>query len=346
VDQRRHCDAPSELHTRASLAGLGAEGYAAPVAKDVRRGKRTAQRAGHGASQGPPSVKPSTTEAVVPDPFDVLQWRSLAWRLGLPVAGAWVVGGLMAGFAQSSLWIWVGLGGAALITTIAVAVVVWALRQAKKARAVASILKDATADGDHAAAIERLESSFKKNDPAKIFAKANLQMQSDPDAALATLEEIDLSKVTPQMADEARVQRAMILLIKGQVAGARQLIDAVELKRHQDPRSRALMVAVCSEAWARSGGAAKAIDTLDTLDPDDAAFSQVRPQLLRARAYALAHTGDAKAMRRTLKQLCDIDARLLAGFMVKKNHPLLQKEARMLLERSGAVPRRVVMQRR
>jgi len=275
-----------------------------------------------------------------------LQLKALLWRLGLPIAGAWLVGGLMAAFTQKPIWTWIGLGGAGLITIIGVGAGLWALNQARKAQTVANILQEATSGGGQAAALEKLESSFKKNDPTKLFAKANLLMQTDPDAALATLEEIDLSKVTPQLADEARVQRAMILLIKGQVAKARQLVDAVELKRHQDARSRALMIAVCSEAWARSGAVSKATDTLGTIDFDDSAFEQVRPQLLRAQAYAVAHSGDTKAVKRVLKQLCDIDARLLGGFMVKKNHPLLQKEARILLERSGAVPRKMMIQRR
>ena len=87
-------------------------------------------------------------------------------------------------------------------------------------------------------------------------------------------------------------------------------------------------------------------DTLSVIDVDDAELAQLRPQLLRAQAYAFAHTDDLKSARRVLRKLSGHDARLLGGFMGKKTHPLLQREARKLLEQSGAVPRKVQFQRR
>jgi hypothetical protein len=50
-------------------------------------------------------------------------------------------------------------------------------------------------------------------------------------------------------------------------------------------------------------------------------------------------------MRRALKKLLDQDARLLAGFLGKKTHPLLAREAKKMLEQSGAIPRRMVVKR-
>ena len=40
------------------------------------------------------------------------------------------------------------------------------------------------------------------------------------------------------------------------------------------------------------------------------------------------------------------DVRLLGGFMSKRTHPLLQKEAKRMVEQSGAIPRKMVVQRR
>jgi hypothetical protein len=137
----------------------------------------------------------------------------------------------------------------------------------------------------------------------------------------------------------------MIHLMLGEVGLARQLVDNVDLSRHQDARSRAMMAAVCSEAWARSGNAKKALETLGLYDPEEAAFEQLRPQLYRAAAFAYAQTGDAKNMRRVLKRLLAQDVRLLAGFMTKRTHPLLQKEAKKMIEQSGLVPRRMQVQR-
>ncbi len=51
-------------------------------------------------------------------------------------------------------------------------------------------------------------------------------------------------------------------------------------------------------------------------------------------------------MRKALRKLLNIDVRLLGGFMMKKTHPLLQKEAKKLLEQSGQVPKKMVVQRR
>jgi hypothetical protein len=73
---------------------------------------------------------------------------------------------------------------------------------------------------------------------------------------------------------------------------------------------------------------------------------QLRPQLSRAQAYAFAHTNDLKGARRALRKLAAQDARLLAGFLGRKTHPLLQQEAKKLLEQSGAVPRKMQVQRR
>jgi len=51
-------------------------------------------------------------------------------------------------------------------------------------------------------------------------------------------------------------------------------------------------------------------------------------------------------MKRALKRLMSFDVRLLGGFMNKRTHPLLQKEAKRLVEQSGMVPRKMVVQRR
>lgn len=266
-------------------------------------------------------------------------------RLGLPILALWIVGGSIAGISTTR---WIQMTAVILpacVTVFAAGVVVWGLRQAKKARAVAGLVGQATSAEDRKEAIAKLDQQYKKSDPAAVFAKAQLQLQEDPQAALKTLEQIDLGKVLPNIADEARAQRAMIHLLLGQVSLARPLADGIELKRHEEARSRAMMVAVMSEAWARSGQAKRASETIALIDPDDAALEQVRPQLWRASAYATAYTNDTRAMKRALRKLVEIDPRMLAGFLGKKTHPILQKEAKRMLEQSGAIPRKVVYQR-
>ena len=316
------------------------------MAKETRKLKR-AQQATAGAA------KPKKQDLSKPAPArpDLSQigagsLKPLLGRLAIPVAGAWVVFGLIATVVSSSTVQIALIAIPVIVTLLAIGVVIWANRQATKARGVASILGNVETAEDRKAAIEQLDASFKKNDPAAIFAKAQLEMQEDPQQALRTLETINLAKVLAPVADEARGQRAMIHLMLGEVSAGRQLEDGIDLSRHQELRSRAMLAAVCSEAWARSGASPKALETLGLFDPEEEALAQVKPQLYRASAFAYANANDQKNVRKVLKKLADIDYRLLAGFLAKRAHPLLQKEAKKMLEQSGAVPRKMQVQRK
>jgi hypothetical protein len=298
--------------------------------------------AGAGKSSAAPAPAPI-------DPLSPDRIKSVLLRLGVPLLIIWVLGGLIASFAVSSLVKGLAIGVPAALTLAALGLMVWVVRQAKKAQGVAGILSRAAAteskDGRQAALAE-LESKYKGNDPTAIFARAQLLLQEDPRKALEALEGINLSKVMASVADEARGQRAMIHLMIGEVSPARDLVDGIQLARHQDARSRAMLAAVVAEAWARSGQAKRAVDTLSVINAEDPELAQLRPQILRAQAYAFAHAEDMKGARRALRKLSDQDVRLLGGFVTKKSHPLLQREARKLLEQSGAVQRKVQVQRR
>jgi hypothetical protein len=309
------------------------------MAKEARKLKRAQARTEGGPRSDAPSDSPKPALSI-PDTKE--QVRQLLFRLAIPVVGAWVVCGLIATLVYSRVWRGVLIGIPTLVTVLAIGLLVFALRQAKKARGVAGILNRVETAEDRKAAIAELDT---KKDPSAIFAKAQLELQEDPKQALATLERIDLTKVMAAVADEARGQRALIHLMMGDVSDARNLVGAIDLKRHQEPRTRALLAAVSAEAWARSGEAKRAVETLNLFDPEDSTFEQLRPQLYRAWCYAYAYTNDQAGMKRALKKLLVQDARLLGGFMLKRTHPLLQKEAKKLLEQSGQVPRKVMIQR-
>lgn len=311
------------------------------MAKEARKLQRAQSRANDdgGSDKGLPA-KPSMS---LPDPGQ--QVKQLLWRLAIPVVGGWVICGLIASVVYSRVWKMVLIGLPTLITVLAIGLLVFALRQAKKARGVAGILSRVETPEDRKAAIAELETATKKNDPSAIFAKAQLELQEDPRLALTTLERIDLGKVMAPVADEARGQRALIHLMLGEVDVARELVNGIDLKRHQEPRTRALLASVSAEAWARSGAAKKAVETLGLFDLEDKAFEQLLPQLQRAWAYAYAYTNDLNGMKRMLKSLAKADIRLLGGFLTKRTHPLLQKESKKLLEQSGAVPKKMQIQR-
>jgi len=314
------------------------------LAKETRKLKRSQARSG--GSEAPLSADTARPRPKISLPDTRDQMRQLLGRLAIPVVGAWVVFGLISAVVYSPTWKIVLISIPGVVTALAVGLVVYALRQAKKARGVAGILSNVETDADRKAAIEKLDASSNKNDPATVFAKAQLELQEDPKQALKTLERIDLGKVMGPIADEARGQRAMIHLMLGDVSEAKTLVSGIDLKRHQEPRTRAMLAAVSAEAWARSGEAKKAVETLGVFDPEDSAFEQLRPQLYRAWAYAYAYTNDVQGMRRMLKKLAAQDVRLLGGFLMKRTHPLLQKEAKRALEQSGQVPRKMIIQRR
>jgi hypothetical protein len=320
------------------------------VARGTRRLDRAQEREVQGSSGKKAKAdlkRPLTNKpGEMPDPFSGKNLKTLLVRLGIPVLAVWMVCGLVAAVSYSTTLRIVMIAIPSAITLAAVGLVLWGARQARRARGVASILRNVESQEDRKAAISELESTYKKNDPAAVFAKAQLELQEDPKKALETLEQIDLNKVMAPVADEARTQRAMIHLLLGDVSPARQLVDNIDLKRHQEAKSRAMMAAIIAEAWARSGQAKKAIETLEVFNPDDPEYEQLRPQIYRAYAFAYAHLTDLKGVKRSLRKLLEQDVRLLGSFMQKKTHPLLQKEAKKMAEQSGQMPRKMVVQRR
>ena len=277
----------------------------------------------------------------------MLNPRTLGVRVGIPILVAWVIAFLIPS--------WIAKAVVGVLTIAVLGLVVWAYRFATKSRDVASIVRGADSAEGRKEALDKLDADFKKDDTAAVFAKAQLLMQDDPRRALKTLEQVNLDKVLAPLADEARAQRAMIHLLLGETEEARSLVDSIDLSRHKDPKARATMAAIVGEAWARSGVPKKAVDLLETFDPADAAYTELRPQLLRSRAFAYAWASDGKKMKSTLRQLASLDSQYLMGFITKKKnpmgvasrgvHPLLEKEAYEMILRSGAVPRKMEMRR-
>jgi tetratricopeptide (TPR) repeat protein len=283
------------------------------------------------------SSSPPKAPKAAPDPMAALTFKGLGLRVGLPLIGFWIIAIII-----GKPWALAVMG---VLTVAAGALVLWAIRFASKARAVADIVKNADSPQARKEALSRLETDFKKGDTAAIFAKAQLQLHEDPRVALQTLEQVDLAKVMAPMADEARAQRAMIHLMLGEAERARQLVDAIDLSRHQQAKTRATLVTVIGEAWARTGQGKKALDTLSVFDPEDPEYGDLKAQLYRAFAFAYAAVNDTKGIRKALRKMLEINPQLLGGFLVKKVHPLLEREAKEMLKRSGAVPKKMVVKR-
>jgi hypothetical protein len=137
----------------------------------------------------------------------------------------------------------------------------------------------------------------------------------------------------------------MIHLLLGEASRARQLVDGIDLSRHQQAKTRATLVTVIGEAWARTGQGKKALDSLSVFDPEDPEYTELKPQLYRAFAFAYASVNDVKGIRKVMRKMLEINPQLLGGFLMKKVHPLLEREAKETLKRSGAVPRRMEIKR-
>lgn len=285
--------------------------------------------------------------AAATDPLAMLEPKKLAVRVGIPLAIVWVIALILNGWIPKVVALVVTLGVAALV--------IWVLRYAQKSRTVANLVKSADTPEARKDALQKLESEFGKDDPAAVFARAQIEMQEDPRKALATLESIKLDKVMPPVADEARAQRAMIHLIFGETEAAKELVDRVDLSRHKEAKGRAMIAAIVGEAWARGGQAKKAVELLETLDVNDETFTEIKPQLLRSRAFAYAWTNDSKKMKATLRTLSGLNMQYLASFITKKKnpagvspkgvHPLLEKEAFEMFMKSGMASRKVEYRR-
>lgn len=264
-------------------------------------------------------------------------------------------GGKVVAIALVVIWLlalgfWSGLSSniplyvAGALTVAAAIAAALVVRNLKRSEELGSMLADGDmSDEERAARIAKLEARVDKGEAAAIMAKAQLQMQEEPRAALETLEKANLDKGPKLIAHQIRGMRGMIHLNLGEVKAARELADAIDLNKMPDPKSRANLVGMVAEAWARSSNPIEAAELLDKYDPEDPQFGDVRVQLLRARVFAAAHGKDMNRMRGAMKKLEELSPQLLAVFVGQKRvHPLLQKEARKRLEKSGLVPRQKI----
>ena len=242
-------------------------------------------------------------------PFDMKQTYT---RVGLILAVAWAL--------AIGVWSWskslapiIVMG---VLTLVVIAVAFWLLRYVKRSQQLGALLRGADTEEGRKDALKKLESEYKKDDAQAILARAQLEMQEDPRKALSTLESVDVEKVrTPGLGPQIRAMRAMVHLTLGEPAEARQLADKLDLSKQQDAKARAMFATVCGEAWARTGDAKKAVETLELFNPDDPEYSELKPQMWRARAFAYAGANDMKAAARALKKLADMNPHLLGMFV-------------------------------
>ncbi len=267
-----------------------------------------------------------------------VDFKKLVLRGAGVVAIAWIISLFL-----PAQWGWWPKAVAGAVTVIAAGGAVRLRRYLDKNMKIGALLKGADSEEARKKALEQLGADFKKDDTSAALAKAQLLMQDDPRAALLTLEAIKLDKQLAPVAAQVRAMRALIHLTLGEVQEAKALTEALDLGKQQEPKTRAMFATVASEAWARTGQAKKAIDTLDLFNPEDPDLAEVKAQMWRARAFAYAANNDIKGVGRVLRKLADMNPHLLGMFIgQKKVHPLLEREAKQLVMKMGMMPRRVV----
>lgn len=270
-----------------------------------------------------------------------VDFKKIFIRIGGILAVIWVVALVLLH------WSIIPVIVAGALTAIGVGGAVWIVRYVNKSRELSALLRSAgeTEEG-RKEALKKLESDYKKGDVQATIARAQLEMQEDPRKALATLETVDLAKQLGPVADQVRCTRATIHLQLGELQEARALVEKMELGKQQDVKTRAMFAAVAGEAWGRTGQGKKGLELLEVFNPEDPELGEMRVQMWRARAFAAAGAGDMKAAGRALRKLAEMSPQLLGMFVgAKKVHPMLQQEAKQLLMRSGAVPRKMVRQK-
>jgi hypothetical protein len=291
-----------------------------------------------------PTRKPSPPAAgspAAPPQMQGMQWRNVG-IIGGAVALLWIT----ALATNSKAFIIV----VAVVTVVVAVALVWIYRWARKQRNLMELLQNANVSPEaRREALARLKAAPDANkDVMNAIAQAQLQAQEDPDAALATLEGVDLKKVPTPMADDVRAFRAQLYLVKGRAREARDLADEIKPSNGATAEARGMLAATVAEAWARTGKHTEALDLLTTIKPEDPDFAQARVPLLYARIYASFASGKRDDVRRDMGALVKQDANLLGRFVMPqlKVHPELQKIAKEVLMRDPNVQKAAKKQQR
>lgn len=227
----------------------------------------------------------------------------------------------------------------AVLTAIAVAFLVYALRMVKKQRGLLQLLKGVNDTPEtRREAIAKLEAAKDSDAPTHLYARAQLIAQDDPAAALALLDKRDLKTFPPAMQDDVATLKAQLYLLLGRTQDARKVADTINLDNPQRAQVRTLAGVVVAETFARTGSPKQALALLDTLEPVEKDAAQLAIQTRVVRVFAKFALQQRAAARAELVALAGEDVNLLGRFLAPqfRVHPELQKLARQVAEANPA----------
>jgi hypothetical protein len=289
------------------------------------------------AKKAPKPERPDPAAALAKLERPQVRWKIIA-QIVLGFAVVWALAiGLM-----PWLGIW-GVVGASVLSAVAIGFGIWILRLMRKSAGIVDILKTATDEAGRKAALEKL--AAREGDAMAALARAQLVAQEKPFEAIEILEAVDLKKAGMTVEHDVRANLAMLYLMVNRTREARELADQIRLDKQAQAKSRALYAAVMSEAFARTGKADEAKTMLETYDANDPELREIRPLLLRARAYTFVATKNRGLARKAVEDLAAIDPNMVAAFLQKGGNMELAKIAREIAQTLGVVPKQKIKMR-
>jgi hypothetical protein len=231
----------------------------------------------------------------------------------------------------STIFMWI----VGILTVLLLGLLVFAFRVMRKQKRVVELLQGSTQSTEaRRAALEKLNAGKDANSPVNLFARAQLQAQDDPAAALKLLDSVELKIFPAQMQDDVSLLRVQLCLGLGKTAEARKSADLINLDNPQRAEMRPMAAAIVAEAWARQGKSKEALKLLDTIEYPKQNREQVEIQARVARIFAKFAAGQRAATRNELNALANTDPNHLGRFVMPqfRAHPELVKLARSVLQ--------------
>lgn len=275
---------------------------------------------------------------------------SIKWRTVLTILGAfvvlWVTAAALWSYAPGTAFGYVVLGVVGAITLGAIGFGIYVLRLTRRSQGIVEILAQATDAEGRQRALEQLSAGDDK-DAMKALARAQLVAREEPQEAIRILEAIDIPKAPAVVQDDVRSNLAFLYLLTNRARDARALADDIRFDRQPNAKAKAMYAAVTSEAFARTGKREAALDLIDTYDPDDPEFADVRTVILRAQVFVFAAAKKGGRAQQAMRKLGKADPNMVLQFLQKGIRPDLQKMATKTLKGLGMAPRpKMKVQRR
>lgn len=222
------------------------------------------------------------------------------------------------------------------VLTLALLVIMWlSFRMLRKQKRVVSLLQGSQASPEaRKDALAKLAEGKDADSPTNIFARAQLQAQDDPDAALRLLDRVELKAYPPMMQDDVSLLRVQLCLGLGRTQDARKSADLINLDNPQRAQMKAMGSALVAEAWARTGKSKDALALIENIDYPKENREQIEIQVRIARIFARFAANQRGAARNELNALANDNPDYLGKFVLPqfKVHPELQKLARSVLQ--------------